>query len=212
MDAGGYTFVCVKAGDKSYWLAATPFTVQVGDEVQFEGSYLMNDFYSGSLDRTFPAIIFASRMWVTGSAESPSERSQYLPSGHPLVENALTSDQANGVVPPKTLPRLPKGYTVADIHSQKKDLAGQKVQVVGKVMKVSPNIMGKNWIHLQDGTTGPDSNDLTVTTTNNLPGLGQIVIAEGVITSNKTFETGYFLPLIMENTVFSSFIEATHSQ
>ena len=44
------------------------------------------------------------------------------------------------------------GYTVAEIHAQAEALSGKPVRVRGQVVKFTANIMGTNWIHLQDGT------------------------------------------------------------
>ena len=46
------------------------------------------------------------------------------------------------------------GSTIAEVFAQKDQLAGKNVLVRGKVVKVSPGIMGKNWVHVRDGT-GP---------------------------------------------------------
>ncbi len=54
--------------------------------------------------------------------------------------------------------------TVADIFAQKSALAGKPVKMRGKVVKFSPEIMGKNWLHIQDGSGQAGTNDLTVNT------------------------------------------------
>ena len=56
--------------------------------------------------------------------------------------------------------------TVAEIFAKKAALKDKTVRVHGKVVKVMPGIMGKNWLHIQDGSGNADKNDndLTVTT------------------------------------------------
>ncbi len=90
--------------------------------------------------------------------------------------------------------------TIADCFAKAKDLDTQKVQVRGKVMKVSRMIMGKNWIHLQDGTGDPKTNthDLVVTTLAE-PELDSIVVIEGVLHSQKDFGAGYKYEVIIED-------------
>ncbi len=57
------------------------------------------------------------------------------------------------------------GKTVGEIFADKDQLAGKQVVVRAKVVKYNPQIMGKNWLHMEDGTGKAGSNDLTVTTT-----------------------------------------------
>ena len=44
------------------------------------------------------------------------------------------------------------GKTIEEIFAEKATLAGGKVDVRGKVVKVNPGIMGKNWLHIRDGS------------------------------------------------------------
>ncbi len=92
------------------------------------------------------------------------------------------------------------GYTVAEIFAKAKELDGQKVQVHGKVVKFSPKIMGKNWIHLQDGTGDPMQNthDL-VATSAEIVELGSIVTLEGTLAAEKDFGAGYKYAAIVED-------------
>jgi hypothetical protein len=75
--------------------------------------------------------------------------------------------------------------------------AGKVVRVKGHVTKVNLGIMGKNWVHLQDGTGDSGSNDLLVTTQHKAA-LGDIVVFEGTIALNKDFGSGYSYELLME--------------
>lgn len=45
--------------------------------------------------------------------------------------------------------------TIAEIFSSRAELTGVEILVLGKVVKFSPRIMGKNWIHIQDGAGEP---------------------------------------------------------
>ena len=46
------------------------------------------------------------------------------------------------------------GKTVEEVYKEKGTLANGKVVVRGKVVKVNPDIMGKNWLHVRDGSGG----------------------------------------------------------
>ena len=93
-----------------------------------------------------------------------------------------------------------KVYKVGDLFKQKASLDNKKVAVKGKVVKVSAGIMGRNWIHLQDGSgdQGAKTNDLTVTTMQELPDVGKTVTVTGILRKDKDFGSGYFYPVIIE--------------
>lgn len=88
--------------------------------------------------------------------------------------------------------------SVAEIFAGKDGFADTVVNVRGKVVKYNSQIMGKNWIHLQDGTGSPGANDLMVTTADAAK-LGDIVVVSGKISRNKDFGSGYKYDLILED-------------
>ncbi len=96
------------------------------------------------------------------------------------------------------------GYTVEEVFTKGSALDGKVIRVRGKVIKFSPNIMGKNWIHLQDGSGDPlqSSHDLVVTTSAQ-PAAGQeIVLIEGTVRTNKDFGAGYkYVALVEDATI-----------
>jgi len=59
MDAGGYTYVCVKQSDQKTWAAVPGTKVAIGTEVSVSPGMVMTNFTSKSLGRTFEAIIFS---------------------------------------------------------------------------------------------------------------------------------------------------------
>ena len=60
--------------------------------------------------------------------------------------------------------------------------------------------MGRNWIHLQDGTGNPESNthDLVVTTSQEPAADWDIITIEGVLAADKDFGSGYSYAAIIE--------------
>ncbi len=96
-------------------------------------------------------------------------------------------------------------YTVAEIIDQSKSLKDKPVVVRGKVVKFSPEIMGKNWIHLRDGsgTTAAKNNDL-VLTTKDLAKVGSVVTVKGIVRTDKDFGHGYAYEVIIEDAAVSA--------
>jgi hypothetical protein len=89
--------------------------------------------------------------------------------------------------------RAAGGYSVEEILSQAAALNGQQIKVRGRVVKFTADIMGTNWIHIQDGTAG----DLAVTS-DTIVNKGDLVMVEGVLSVNKDFGAGYRYPAIIE--------------
>ena len=91
-------------------------------------------------------------------------------------------------------------YTVADGFGKAASLNGKKVRIKGQVVKFSPQIMGKNWLHLKDGTGDPQKNthDLVITSAGKAE-KGDTVTVEGVLAMDKDFGAGYKYAVIVED-------------
>jgi len=87
--------------------------------------------------------------------------------------------------------------TIAKLMADKKSYNGKVIKVKGQVTKYNAGIMGKNWVHIQDGTEYENSFDLTITTDIGAV-VGEIVTFEGKITLDKDFGYGYAYDVIME--------------
>lgn len=59
-DAGGYTYVAVEKDGVRSWVAAPPIKIVLGQEVVFKSGFVMRNFTSGSLGRSFDSIVFTS--------------------------------------------------------------------------------------------------------------------------------------------------------
>jgi len=205
MDAGGYTYVLVDTGTNKAWAAATKFAVKSGDTVTVPDSMPMSNFHSASLKRDFAVIYFADSITVNGVNSAAAT----LPPGHPTLgaggdANLPPGHPSTGgkMSPPKLdfsqLKPAKNGKTVADIYTDSSKLAGKSVKVRGKVVKYNANILGKNWLHLQDGTGSAGSDDLLVTTTGEAK-RGDTVLIEGKVALNKDFGSGYKYNLLVED-------------
>jgi hypothetical protein len=84
---------------------------------------------------------------------------------------------------------------VALVKNSKK-YEGKSVQISGECVKINPNIMGRNWIHLKDGSK--DDYDLVITS-NTFVQVGSVVTMTGIVALNKDFGSGYFYAIILEN-------------
>jgi hypothetical protein len=191
MDAAGYTYVLLDTGTNKVWAATTKFQVKQGDVVTVPDSTPMKDFESKSLHRTFPVIYFAGSITVNGAKQGAVGD---LPAGHPPIDGKTAPPKSDfaGLKPAKD------GNTVAEIHAASAKLEGKSVKLRGKVVKYNANILGKNWLHIQDGTGTVGSNDLLVTTTGQAK-RGDTVLIVGRVALNKDFGSGYKYSLLIED-------------
>ena len=147
----------------------------------------MKKFESKDLKRTFDSVLF-----VEGIID---------PNAPVATEKA---------VDPKTIinsTQLSKGITLAkgaislhDLFSGRDKLEGKTVILTGKVIKFMPEIMNKNWIHLQDGTSYNGFNDLTITSLEKVK-VDEIVTLKGKVVLNKDLGSGYKYDILIEDAV-----------
>jgi len=198
MNSGGYTYVQVDTGSEKIWAATTEFSVKVGDPVVIPAGMPMANFHSPTLNRTFEVVYFVPGIRVGGADSGvnagPMDRSQpQMPPGHPPALSKAVVDLSG-------IAKAEGGLTVSEVFAGKKDLAGKEVILRGKVVKFMSEIMGKNWIHVQDGTGGQGTNDLTVTVAPHIVAkVGDTILIKGIVTTEKDFGYGYKYDVIMED-------------
>jgi hypothetical protein len=178
-----YTYLNVSENGKDYWLAAPTTKVEKGETIYYSKGMEMKNFHSKTINKTFDSIFF-----VQGISASP--QSQNIAEAH---QQAYKSSKEEISVKP-----LKGGKTVAQIFSNKTSLAGKTVSIRGKVTKYNPNIMGRNWIHIQDGTQSKNNYDLLVTS-NDEAAVGQTIVVKGKIAIDKDFGAGYTYPVMIED-------------
>ena len=87
--------------------------------------------------------------------------------------------------------------TVEAVYKERGQLAGKQVTVTGKVVKVNNGIMRRNFVHVQDGTGGKDTNNLVVTSKQTAQ-VGDNVTITGTVVLDTDFGMGYSYPLLVE--------------
>ncbi len=194
VETGRYVCVLVDTGTGKKWAASPAFPVKAGDEVKVppDGMW-MQGFHSKTLNRTFETIYFCSGIEVPGRAAAAASSSHFS-CAHGRNTSGTSGEAAMAC---SGLEKPEGGKTVGEVHAGRKDLEGKGVLVRGKVVKFHPGIMGKNWLHLQDGTGKPGSDDLTVTTTSSAR-VGDTVLVEGKVSLNRDFGFGYRYDVLIE--------------
>jgi hypothetical protein len=200
MNSGGYTYLRLEEGGRSVWAAALEFPAKTGERLTVPLESPMADFTSRTLNRTFPVIYFVSRVTRDGETLSPSAGSEApgmaashgaSPGGAP--EGGAAAIQVEPIAPPTG------GLSIADVWAKRQALGGTRVSVRGKVVKVNNGILGRNWLHLQDGSGAGSAgtHDLTVTTDATVQ-VGDVVTATGTLVLDKDFGAGYAYEVLLE--------------
>jgi len=185
VDASNYTYLRVDENGKEYWIAAPQMTAQVGGTLYYRGGMEMLNFESKSLNRTFAKILFVDKVSSSadgGVMEAPGAR------GVQVGKEDVKVEAAKG------------GITVAELYAKKDQLEGKLVKVRGKVTKFNPDIMSKNWVHIQDGSGEPANNNFDImATTMAQTSTGEVIVVEGTLRLNKDFGAGYYYSVMIED-------------
>lgn len=181
-----YTYLRVNENGQSFWIAIPKTPVEIGATYYYQGGLLKKNFASREYNRVFETIYL-----VSGISKQPMSAATGS-----AVDQALSQTQnAEATTPPTDIKPAAGAVKIADLIGNLSKYDGKVIKVTGKCVKVNPMIMGRNWVHLQDGSA--KNFDLTITTTENVT-LGSIVTLEGTIAINKDFGAGYKYNVIME--------------
>jgi hypothetical protein len=190
MNAAGYTYVQVDGGAQKIWAAAPQFAVAVGDTVVVPSGMPMRDFYSKTLKRTFDLVYFVSSIEVLGT-QTADRKVMAAHGAGAATPPAVAVDLSN-------IKKPEGGETVAELYAKKAALAGKAVVVRGRVVKFTAAVMGKNWIHVRDGTGTKGSDDLTITTSTTAT-VGNTVLVRGKLSTDRDFGFGYRYDILIED-------------
>jgi hypothetical protein len=91
------------------------------------------------------------------------------------------------------------GRTVAEVWAQKAALKDKPVTSHGTVVKFTAGVLGKNWLHLRDGSGSREKADDDVTvTTGDAAAVGDVVTVAGTVRLDRDFGSGYSYAVIVE--------------
>lgn len=203
MNSGGYTYILLdKEGGKT-WVAVPEMQVSEGEKVVLKPGIEMVNFTSSTLNRTFERIILSAG--PVSEKGGPVEKDTKMAHGDlqmgmmkaPASEEMGVSTKIEDVKVEKAVGQ--NAYTIAEVYEKKSDLCNNKVIVQGKVVKVLPSILGKNWIHLQDGSGDEKRGNYDlVVTSQDLPSVGDVITINGTLYTDKDFGSGYRYKVIVE--------------
>lgn len=228
LEAPPYSYLKLQTASGEVWTAVPATPVAVGTDYTVTNAFPMQDFESKTLNRKFALVYFGQGPQAgghgPGDGHDHGEAGQTMPAGMGGMGGGMTGAPGmggNAPIPPGQLAEQHKavaggpadakvekvakaqgaeGRTVAEVWAQKAQLKDKNVAIRGQVVKYSANIMGKNWLHVRDGSGAADKNnhDLTITTMDETK-VGDVVTVKGLVRVDKDFGAGYAYPVIVED-------------
>lgn len=196
--AGEYTYLLLDVDGFQDWVAIPTLYVLVGEEVELNPGVQMGEWKSKSMNRTFKSILFS-----TGPTDKYNETRKINAHKGTDMSAPAPGKKTEGKVIEGLKVEKAQGenaYDLDEIFAKKAELQDKLISVRGQVVKVSSGIMGRNWIHIKDGTGANGANKLVVTSKEE-PNIGDVVTCTGVFHNNVDFGGGYQYALIMEDAV-----------
>ncbi len=198
LDAPPYSYLLVKTPQGEVWAAVPQAAVATGANVRVYNPMLMTKFESKALKRTFDEVYFGTL--TPDGADAAA-------AGGPAMADG-TNPHAGVTAPaaePVKVGKVDKAagadaYTIAEAWARKDALAGKVIAIRGVVVKYNAQVMGKNWVHLQDGSgdAAKSTNDITVVTMDETA-KGQTITIRGTVKTSKDFGAGYKYAIIIED-------------
>jgi hypothetical protein len=191
-DVEGYTYLRLKTAQGETWAAVPTSQVKKGAKVTVENTTVMSNFQSKALNKTFDKVVFGTLAGAAGNTAQTNKEvaAAHAGAGKPADTPDVKVAKASGA----------NAYTVADVLAKPAVVKDKSVVIRGKVVKYNAGIMGKNWIHLRDGTgsAADNTNDLIVTTTEQAK-VGDVITVKGVVRTDKDYGAGYSYKAIIED-------------
>jgi hypothetical protein len=195
------TYTYIRLEEFDVWIATPTLIVSEGDTVEYAGGMEMGQFYSKALDRTFDNIFFIQNVAVVSRDVENMHRADMQAHLSGTEKMALPKPVTVEAPVAGDIELLKGGKNIAQIYSGSDELSEQTVQLRARVMKISLNVMGKNWVTLQDGTgTAPDNKLLATSEEKVSP--GDLVVATGVVRKDADIGSGYKYKVLLEKATF----------
>lgn len=212
LDAPPYSYLKLQTAQGETWAAVPKTEIEKGKDVSVAGAMPMKDFESKTLNRKFDVVYFGTLAGEGGQAAPGAMPGGMMGGamGPGQGPESMAATHAAAATGPKEVGdvKVPKASgadarTVSEVWAQRAALKEKSVTLRGKVVKWNAGIMGKNWLHLRDGSgaAGKD-NDITITTSDEAA-VGDVVLVKGTVRVDKDFGAGYAYPVIIEDAKLS---------
>ncbi len=196
IDVDAYTYLRLRTAGGETWAAIDRASVPTGKQVAIAHAAVMKDFWSRMQQKTYEWIVFGG---LAESCEPPAHADGGMAAHHAAM-SAATAPAAGSERINVAMADGPRGRTVAEVITGSSVLDNKPVSVRGRVVGYTPDVMGRNWIHLRDGSgsAADGSNDILVATAAQAQ-VGDTVLVKGVVHTNRDFGAGYVYKVLIED-------------
>ena len=190
LPATRYVYLNVSEGDSKFWIATRKQEIKKGETYFYRGGLLKTNFESKEYNKVFDTIYLISNLVSQDHSKHTDNLNTNVQKSDPIAQKEDIPTHTDKIVEHKG------SIKIAELIKDPKKYEGHTIQLSGKCVKVNPNIMDRNWIHLQDGSK--NDYDLVITSNTFVPEGSDITIKATVVL-NKDFGAGYKYDLILEN-------------
>jgi hypothetical protein len=187
-----YIYLRVKEDtNRKFWIAARKQDVSKGEVYFYRRPLLKTNFESKEYDRVFDTIYLVSNLVA-------EDHSKHVGDLNPSTPQTVSTDSQKEDIPTHTDEVVEHKGTlkIAELVKDPSNYEGHTIQISGTCVKVNPNIMNRNWLHIQDGSK--NDFDLVVTSDSFVPE-GSHITVRATVSLNRDFGAGYKYDLILEN-------------
>ena len=193
-----YVYMNVTEGGKDFWIAAAKQDIAIGATYFYRGGLLKTNFESKEHNRMFDTIYLITNIVKQDHGNNTGNLKADFTDNLEATNESNTSQKQTIPTHTETIVAHKGSIKIAELVANPKSFEGKTVQITGKVVKVNPNIMNRNWLHLQDGS----KNDFDlVVTTNTFEPEGQAITIKAKVSLDRDFGAGYRYDLILEEGV-----------
>lgn len=183
-----YLYLNVNEGAKNYWISTWKMPVNIGDKLYYENGILKLNFYSKEQKRFYDTLFLVSRI-----AKSPFINKKSI------VNDVIAKNKDDVINNSKLFKKNLKNIIpLKEIITNSESYKDKIIDVAGKCIKVNINIMGKNWIHIQQQDDNGEKYELVVTSQEKVK-VGEDCVFKGEVKTKIDLGAGYFYDVIVQD-------------
>ena len=185
-----YLYMKIAEGDREYWAATGKSDVSAGETYYYNEALVQTGFKSKELERVFDTLYLITQLVPEshGAGMKPLEKA-----GEPPAQ-AFESNIKKGF---HSSPLAGKAIrlSIAELLKDPEAYKDKVVEITATCTKINEGILGRNWLHLQDGTA--DDQDLVVTSQDAIDPGNEVTI-RAIVQLDRDFGAGYAYDVLLE--------------
>lgn len=187
LNSGGYSYIKLNSQNKIFWTAIRENSIKVNDVIEIKAQMWMEDFKSKTLNKTFDKILFAS---IKKDKIKKDNTVNTMPS---LISMIRRENIAKTTFNEESIE-----VSISELKNKKSLYQNRYIKIIGKVTKVSLNIMKSSWIHLED----KNGQNIIFRSDDSSIKINDKVIASGLLNIDVDYGYGYTYELIVTQASF----------